>query len=83
MRKEKSLSKKSDVEKYTKVVNSCQNTEQLLVAQQFGANLYAKYGETLCSTIYFDTPFLDKLVDIQNFKAKKLKHEREVRGKHV
>jgi hypothetical protein len=74
------MSRKSDLEKYIKVVNSCQNPEQLIVAQSFGACVYAMHGEPFwVGDPFWNTPFLDKLVEIQNWKAKKLKHEREVR----
>jgi hypothetical protein len=77
------MSRKIDIEKYIKVVNSCQNPEQLLVAQVFGQHLYSKYGESFRVRFWIDspffTPFLDKLIDIQNLKAQKLKHEKEMR----
>jgi hypothetical protein len=74
------MSKKDDVAKYIKIVNSCQNPEQLTVAQNFAAQVYAKYGEGWwLDGSCWRTPFLDMLVDIQNKKAEKLKHERKVR----
>lgn len=78
------MSKKSDFEKFQKVVNSCNSLEQLPVVYGYGRVLYTKYGEnpfieliSLFAWEYSDL-FLSKIENVMQKRKEKLIHQAKV-----